>query len=404
MNRRFILPLSLIVALLSLPVFTQVQAKTTKSDKPEIIVDTVAAVTSDSIEPITVVAGMADPYFRTPQSDTLTRVALVLSDIYGNKDLEFSRGFLMGLADAKLPKSSVALTIINGEIPEDSLKMTLSAFNPNVIFTTHERDTVKTVLNYSKDNFVKLFNVFDAKGEDYEGNPGVFQLLVPSNRFNANSSSYFLNNFSDNTLLIVGEPVMTDIILRDILVDWPEDKIEVVSKEDLDKTSFEEGTNYIVYPIASAEPDLLGIMDKIRDKISVSPLSGIRVIGRPNWITFKDLNKLVEGTETFIPVKCYFEPSSDVGKEFITAYSKQFGHSPIKSYPVYAVMGYDVASYFMPLLTGELLGTTGLWNPEEMLQSVFSIKDDGWGNGAYNNGSYILHFYPASQMEKEIIF
>ena len=346
---------------------------------------------------------IGDEDFTKAQTDTVVRTAIVFSDIYGKKDMEFARGFLLGMQQAELPVGSVSLKMINGSIPQDSLIFELNSFKPSVVFSTFEKDTPLALLSYTEDNYAKLFNVFDAKGDEYKYNPSVYELLSPSQVFNANAASYFMENFGNNVLLIVGEPDVSDVILKELIIAWPEEQMLVMSKEDLAKFSLDEGFNYILYPIVSGENEIEEIMKQIVKLIADNPMAGVRVVGRPNWITLNDLKKLVENVEVFVPAKCYFEPSADASKRFIAAYNGQYKHTPVKSYPVFAVMGYDAARYFMPLLVGEQRGDIGVWTPGDMLQSYFNMQEAGWGKGVYNDGGYILHFLPWGVMQKELL-
>ena len=342
-------------------------------------------------------------YCRSAQSDSVLRLAVILPDINGHRDTEFSRGFLMGLQKIEIPDGSLSLKMINGNIPEDSLSTILNEFNPGVIISSHEKETPKALLDYSQGNFAKLISVFDAKGEDYKKYPGIYQLLTPSNPFSENTAKFLMDTYGDHYLLLIGDPDTSDPILRATVIEWPEEKILFAEVDEFPTMKLEEGANYLIYPSLPNDSEIAPLMVETKKKMKSAPLTGIRVIGRPNWITVNNLDKTVEGVEVLVPSKCYFNPSSDVAKRFIKEYKDNYDKTPVKSYPVYSVMGYDAARYFIPLLIGEIRGTTGEWTPEDMMQSYFSIGDDDWNQGAYNKGTYILHYHPASKMTKDLV-
>lgn len=331
------------------------------------------------------------------------KVALVLNDIYGNRDNEFSRGLLLGLKDAPIPESSLHLKMINGQMPLDSLNATLAEFEPGVIFSTHEKEMPDALLQYANENNIKLLSVFDAKGEDYKSNANVFQLLSPSESFNANSARYINENYLGNILLLVGEPDPSDLILTDMVMAWPEDLIEVIDFAGLQEFSPLEGLNYIIYPILPSDKDLQEFMTNVKTMAGDNPFSGIRVVGRPNWVAIPELEKKIDGVEVLLPSKCYFDKTSDDAKRFIVDYKNKYNHTPMISYPVYAVMGYDVANYLVPALIGELRETEPEWQTRDMLQSYFNFWDDNQTRLNYNNGSYILHFVPGRKLQKELV-
>lgn len=344
-----------------------------------------------------------DPGFMVTPSDSVLNLAIVLSDIYGKKEMEFTRGFLLGMKQANLPAKSVSLKIVNGEIPEDSLTYELQNFQPHVIFTTHDKDVPRSIIQVSKENGARVYNAFDVKGEDYLYNANIYQLLAPSAYFNGKAASYFSENFPDNVLLIVGEPDPSDIILRDMIVAWPDDYLLMISKEDLSRFSLEEGLNYLIYPASGNSSEIKEILEEVVRLMVETPQTGVRIIGRPNWVAFNDLNSLIANQEIFIPEKCYFDPTSSQAKKFISDYHKDYGHAPIRSYPVYAAMGYDASKYLLPNLIDELRGLPVEWNPSNMTQSYFDIAGSGWSGGFYNKGAFILHFEPWGTLRKEIL-
>lgn len=341
-----------------------------------------------------------EEFYQYAQADSIMRLAIVLSDIYSKKDMEFTRGFLMGIKKSSLPENSISLKIINGEISEDSLKYELEIFEPHVIFDTFEKDAPRQLLTYTQLNNNKLIKVFDAKGDEFRYNSAVYQLLAPSESFNASLTRYFMDNYKGNTLFIIGDPDPTEQMMRDLILAWPEDELLIANVEDLSKLSFDTSVNYLVMPVATSNREVKEVLTEIVRMISEVPGAGVRIIGRPNWIAFNDLNSMIANLEVFIPSKCYFEPASESGKKFISDYNTLFSHTPIRSYPVYAVMGYDSAQYLIPGMLNELKGNSYDWQPANLLQSYFNLSKSGWA-GYYNNGSFILHFEPWGTMTKE---
>lgn len=336
------------------------------------------------------------------EADTIMRLAVVLSDIYSKKDMEFTRGLLMGIKNNSLPESSISLKLINGEIPGDSLSFELESFAPHVIIDTFEKDSPVQLLAYTQQNGNKLIKVFDAKGDEYLYTPGLFQLLVPSATFNGNLTNYFLERYSGDTLLIIGDPDPSDPMIRDLIVAWPIENLQLAMREDLENLSFNPQTNYLILPVYNGNREVKEVLSEVIRMMAEAPEAGVRLIGRPNWVTFNDLSSMIANLEVFIPAKCYFEPSSDMGKRFITDYNNLYGHTPIRSYPVYAVMGYDAATYFLPPLLEELKGVKPDWEPRTLNQSYFNLKKSDWA-GFYNRGGYMLHYEPWGTMKKELI-
>ena len=342
---------------------------------------------------------IAQEDFDYAEADTILRVAVVLSDIYSKKDMEFARGMLLGIRNAGLPANSVSIKMVNGEITADSLQFELENFEPHVIIETFDKEMPHLLLAYTQTHGNKLVNVFDAKGGEYLYNKGVYQLLSPSEVFNANVSEFFTANFPGNELLMVGDPDTSENMIRDLIVAWPEDDLLIVTKEDLPLFSLDGDANYLICPVYSSAQDVKETLSEVTRMISETPSAGVRIIGRPNWVAFNDLSSMIANMEAFIPARCYFDPSNPESRQFITEYNEEFGHTPIRSYPVYAVMGYDTASFFLPEFLSGLRGNPDSQIAADLLQSYFNMKQSGY-SGFYNTGNYMLHYEPWGTMKK----
>lgn len=385
--------ISLLVSLVSLPLMLKAQDTGELND---------STLSSSMEESFSLPPDSLAEFYEYAAEDPVTRLAVVLSDIYSKKDMEFTRGLLMGMSHSGLPDNSISLKIVNGEIPEDSLQYELELFGPHVIISTFEKEAPNALRTYTQENGSRLLNVFDAKGDDYIYNPGIFQLLAPSDKFNASLTRYILEGFGGNTMILLGEPDLSDPVVLELVRSWPEEEMMIVSQSDLEVFEFEGDTNYFIYPLFSSNDEVKEAMGRIINLMAKTPSAGVKVFGRPNWVAFNNLSNMIANMEVYIPAKCYFDPSSDSGKRFIGAYNTMFGHAPIRSYPVYAVMGYDTARYFLPRLNDDIRNVACDWEPENMLQSYFNMRKSE-GGGYYNSGGYILHYEPWGTMVKETV-
>lgn len=330
------------------------------------------------------------------------RVAVVLSDIYSKKDMEFMRGLLLGIKDSGLPANTLTLKVINGEITTDSLNIELSSFEPQVILSTFEKNASPALYDYCLANSVFLLNIFNTRNDDYLSSQNMIQLLPPSDKFNQEVAEYVLDNFAGNTFVMIGDPDPNDTLIRQLILAWPEEELMILSKDDLNLFHLEDEINYLIYPLYNEKDEVGKTMTKLLKLIADTPSAGVGILGRPNWITFSDLPSMISNMEVYIPAKCYFDPNADGAKRFIKNYNNAYGHTPIRSYPVYAVMGYDTSTYFFPILLYYMNGDELEWEDKNMLQSYFSLKKSGI-NGTYNSGGMILHYEPWGTMSKEII-
>lgn len=353
--------------------------------------------------PVLDVAGQVAEYTTFAQQRDMLHMVLILQDIYNNRDMEFARGLMLGLDQLLLPENVISLKVINGAIPDDSMHYELDLFEPHLIFTTFEKDIPRALINYAELHDAVLFNVFDAKGDDIIGNHNVWQILSPPQVFNESASNYFIDLFPSDQLIVVGEPDFNDLILRELVLNWPDDNLTMLSRDELTRLKLDETNEYIFYPIAATEKDTKELLADISSVATKYPETKIGVSGRSNWVTFTDQAESFAGLDVFIPTKCYFDTSSAASRKFIKEYSSKFGHSPIRSFPVYAVMGYDIAQYFIPYFVDVRHDLNPVLKPADMLQMRFNMENPGSDMGRYNSGAYMLHYLPEGTLKKETL-
>lgn len=330
------------------------------------------------------------------------KVSVVLSDIYSKKDMEFVRGFLMGIQQAELAPKSLALKVINGEVSADSINHELERFGADIIFATHDREIPRSLTDFAMLNSIKLFNVFDTKSEEFKTDSVVNELLPPSLTFNNNIASKLASEFGENDLLLIlDDPDPQDVILQSLMLLLPENNIRQIPLTDFATYQPEADLKYFVYPASSDMKTVPETLKSIHRLAYDHPEITVEVIGRPNWVMVKDLKSSASELDVLIPAKCYFNPADADSKKFISDYKAAYGHTPVVSYPVYSVMGYDVARYFLPVLVAEKFGLMYDAEPRTMLQSRFNMTAGGEdGGGRYNSGSFLLHLMPWGTIEK----
>lgn len=327
------------------------------------------------------------------------RVGIILSDIYSKKDMEFSKGLFLAVDQSQLPPNSLALRLFNGELNEESLMSEINLFEPEVILTTHDKDVPEYLLDFAQRNGVKLLNVFDTKGDAYLQNPSVYELLPPSANFNRRASEALVEQLVDCSIIVIGEPEKSDVILRDLISGLPENDVITTTKESLRELEVAPYVTYAIYISSANSNEVKDVLEEWQSFMADYPDVSYKIIGRPNWVAYNDLNSIVSNLDVYIPSKCYFDMSTIRGKRFISDYNAMFGHSPIRAFPVYSVMGYDVGQYFLPILIAEKMGNYADWSPSALLQSGFNIVQANETGGWLNDSGFLLHFEPWGNLE-----
>lgn len=335
-------------------------------------------------------------------------VAIVLADPDSNRDMEFARGALLAVDHLKDATFATRFTVIDGKQPEQEVIGALEGFNPKLIITTADKDLPSYITAYAKENNTHVINSFDVKDESYLTNGSVVQYLAPTSYFNDEVGEYLASKYVGYNLMIAGKMEGADTMGESIIRSWvaaegsmPE---EVLAEEINELELPEEDGRYLIYATSSGKEDTKNLLERIERLRERFPLADIRVVGRPNWITMADaLRQNFEDNQVLLPTRFYFNSEDPDAKKFINSYKALFGHTPMKSYPVYSATSYDILSYFLPNISM----TGGDFNAEfrdrATLQSPISLERvNNWG-GVVNPSVYIVEFRPFGEVKKIIL-
>ena len=365
------------------------------------IEDPAPVATSDSVWPWKV------SFVETPETPAAekapVKIALILSDIKANKDLEFARGMLMGLDNQKAENHKISLRMINGAVAADSVKMQLDEFSPLLIVANYEKDFPSYLSDYALDNNVKTVNAFDMRNEFYKVNPNIIQLLTPSNYFNQEIAEFFGKNFEGYEVIALGDFDPNDQMYGSITAKFPVEITNITDVQELSQFQPDETKSYLFYCFPTKKDNVKALIDAVSNFRKQHPGILTAAVGRPSWITFSDMAKSFDAANVYIPSRCYFDPTSAEGKQFIMDYNKVHGHTPIKTFPVYSVMGYDLINYFVNGIDNSGNNYNVEWPKVPTLQTDFSFRNGPGVYGYYNPDVYVVRFNSAGGADKILI-
>ncbi len=328
------------------------------------------------------------------------RVAIVLSEPTQNKDLEFSRGFITAIDKYKTSGFEIDLNILKGDRADSDVTGELDEFKPNLIISTSDKDLPAYLMTYAMEHNVLLINPFDVKSNAYTFNPSVAQLMPPSAEFSAAVAQYVIDNFDDRKIVVVGTPEDDEDLTNMFGGKVVSSRLLNLTLEELGDYPFYENERYVVYALQTKKSDVERLLDLVIHAKQESPLAEICIVGRPNWVTFVDaLKGKMHTADVYIPSRFYLNMDDADTKTFISDYKKVFNHPPLKSYPVYSAMGFDVANYFLPLQATMPGQYESHFSPEySQLQLDIALRKAG--AGYINPVCYIIHYSPLLYVDK----
>lgn len=330
-----------------------------------------------------------------------SNIVVLLDDPDQQRDREFMRGFLLALKEMGNSWQKVNLTVIDARKGEAKVTKEISGLSPDLILLTDDKDIPEWIVDYGNKNNFPVINVFDVKYSRTDSNPSMVQLLTPSKEFNTLVSDYIVKTLGDYRLVFADAIADNDGIAENLKNNWDKTNyLELPMSKIMEKALREDG-KYLFYINATKAEEVQKQLEDIMKMKERSPLANVKVIGRPNWVTFPEsMSELFASTDVYVPSRFYVDWNSLKVENFVKKYEEIFNRAPQKSFPVYALSGYDVAEIFIPSLAanggdfsrGMLRGDT--------IQSDIILEKPEENGGWLNKAVYLVRFTPFNTIEK----
>ncbi len=343
-------------------------------------------------------------------SERMVRVAVLIEDPHSKRDNEFTRGAFLALDRMKHADFAVRLKVLQEvRSGSDSIQIvkalldSLDAFRPDLVVTTHEKNFPLWLANYGEDKAVEIVNAFDVKSDLYLENPSIIHLLTPSSYFCEAVAEWENQAFPEHTLVMVGKKDSDDAF-ADAVVARSKGNVENISVDGLHEKKLDDWGHYLIYGYPTSRDEVASLLDAVVALKEANPLASVKVLGRPSWITFAEpMKENFSKADVFFPSRFFFDHNSEDGRKFIAAYSASFGHGPIRSFPTYAVAGFDIMNYFIEGLASNSGDFNEAVPDDEELQTPISLQRMGNWGGFFNPSAYIIHYTPTGDIEKILI-
>lgn len=332
-------------------------------------------------------------------------IAIIAETPNARKDTEFIRGFMTGVRKFINDDYRIKVKVIDGGEPQNNIVSKLNEFDPTLIFTTTDKSIPKYLSEFAFENKTPVVNTFDVKSEEYTQNPYFIQLLTPPNYFNDIVATNVFNKYSDYQLILIGAEDSSDILASALKKLWNDSNILSVSMEGLESLDssklMKSSGKFLFYGYPVKKDEVEKILKTLGNLQEMNPASEIKILGRPNWIVYDEsLRNELQNVNAIIPSRFYIDDSSLIAKKFYNEYKDLFDRTPVKSVPLYAGVGYDTATYFIPGMEQTSLDLNKLRPSLESLQNEFDLKRvSNWG-GFINMPVYLVEFSPSGIIDK----
>ncbi len=332
------------------------------------------------------------------------KVVIVAETPAARKDTEFIRGFIAGLDKLKNKDLRVQLKVIDGSRSESGIVYDLKTTAPDVVFFTGDKNLPDYLLEYAESSLTPVVNTFDVRSEDYLTNPYIIQLLTPSALFNETVAANAFKKFGERCLIFLGPEDESDQLAAELKKIWNPERIKYLPMGIVDPAGMAEKDRYLFYAYTVKKNEIEKTLEEIQSFTELFPLASVALLGRPNWVMFDDsLGEAWHKVNTFIPSRFYIDENSAEAKDFQAGYKRLFNRQPVKSIPLYAAMGYDTSTYFIPGLANASNDISMLRRSDKTVQSEFDLKRLSNWSGLINPPVYFVNFTPFDTIEKIVI-
>lgn len=326
-------------------------------------------------------------------SESAVKVAILLDDPAGKRDIEYTRGFFAALDRMKNSGGRYEVKVLDGSLAPDSVRGELESFRPGLLFLTAEKSVPEYLAGFARDCCVPVVNVFDVKNEEYLTNPYFIQLLTPSAEFNNGIATYIYDNYKGYTLLMAGGEDSDDALAEALRSLWDERDVKRVSLENLGNYSLSDRSRVLIYGNPTRKGDVATLLEGVKKLKEDVPFASIELLGRPNWIVYDEaLASDLGATGAMIPSRFYYDAEAPDTRIFVATYKDLFGNEPKKSFPMYGAVGYDTALYFLSGLKRTGGDINAIPSSNGLVQSDYKLRRESNWSGMMNPTVYLVRF------------
>lgn len=324
------------------------------------------------------------------------------------RDLEFVRGFLLALDTFKSDGSRIKLHVRQADpasLSADVLASDSALGASSLIIASYDKDFPASLSAYASEREKQVINVFDAKSDLYLSSAGVMQLLPPSADFYGSCVDFLMAGKPDSKYIFIAEDDPGDeavsLLLLERLIREGRSYETLPSYDALREYSFVPSETYVVVSDLNRRSDISRLATDIAEAMESTPGVQISLVGRPTWVVFADqLKEKFQKADTYVPSRFFLDGDDRAVKDFEAAYQAAYDTAPLKSFPAYAAMGYDVARYYLRHLLENGGDMNGAESCTDALQLDFRPERPEMWSGMLNGCVYLIHFTPYNTVDK----
>ncbi len=329
---------------------------------------------------------------------------------------EYYEGFLLAVEQLKKQGANLELYVFDIGTENDTKKLeslltTMEMQNLDLIVGGVSDKQIKVLSDFSKSKNIKYVIPFSSKNTEVLNNGNIFQVNTPQVTLYNKASQVFVNKFNK-----------ANIVFLETDDDHEKDSLMVVMKRDLKSRSVPYKSVVIS---ESLSRELLPLLDDTKENILVPASGDIGVLGEvlgtlnglkethsdlnvdlfgyPEWQTYEyNYLKDYHSHGTHIYTSFYVDKNARETVDFERNFKKWYKKDLQRTYPQYAMLGYDTGLYFLSALFKYGRNFEANLNSiyVDTLQFAFNFERANNWSGFINTGLYLVNYDTNSHINK----
>ena len=339
---------------------------------------------------------------RTVISDLKVGVMLPLSD---KKMVEFYRGLLMAADSVR--KSGVNLDIHAWDCGSTTAQV--EALLPqlselDVLFGPAQATQIQPVAEACKERGIRLVLPFYS-GQVLQDYPLVYNATAPNSIHYEAAVKKLLSYYPDKNYVIAhsGNPDNKGRALTESLAAALAQRtgtprtFELAGDDFAYESAFNQFRDNVIVLDNSSTASVNTLLSHLKEFRQKHSQYRISLLGYPEWQTYTNalLNSFFT-YDTYIYSSYYYNALAPNTKSFEQAFTNNFSKVMMVCYPRYAMMGFDLAYYFLHEIRTNGATTT---NRHEPYQNMYRFVKEGDNDGFCNRFIQLIHYKKNKQIE-----
>jgi hypothetical protein len=261
---------------------------------------------------------------------------------------------------------------------------------------------------WSKEKNKYLILPFSSKIPAVETNPFIFQTNTPYSYIYKRLSDYLSIRFAGRNIIFVEKADKTENDKSELQSFLKSGftkvglKYSVVTEDEeltqVTKLLSDTRQNLIV-PDQLSLNESASFITKLRAIAKRDTTKVINLLGYPEWQALpRRVQPYMHELNTIIYSNFFADYQNENVRQFPVNFTKVFGKDMINTYPKYGMMGFDIASWFIPRMVYEKT-TTPMKKGPDQLQNDYTFKSDDANSGSVNRSFYLINYTPENTIE-----